>query len=375
MNMSIYLSQLFKNDIFFNIQMWAIIAACSFITSHDVLAQTNSLDNKKQKHNFSKKKEIENLKINEDAIKLIKFDFMPSLENDKPMDSPIEKSWMKFKKDFAIPKNLTDTAKVRKREGYIRMLPYTIWTKFGENPVYDIMVFGRKKEYKMTFTLNPFREFEENYGLSIAPSAGMISSGLRTRGAGIAIGNLDIIGFIYNNFTKRGRMLQHNKKHANAWKKYGSYQPTLSDSLKLPTFYLGLDGPVFDYNTKDSVHVASSNFVPFDELPDSVREEIEEVIALKKDSLIDIYLENENIKADKERKAKRVKRNTNRKLKAAVKARKEKEKKERLNMMEEKMREELPTSMDSIYRFMREKELREAEEREKIRKEREFEID
>lgn len=380
-----------------NITLWAIMVVCSFVSSQAVKAQTDSLKLMKLNTDFSRNfkenfkdnrsggfkgsfdesfMEQQNgkgeLKLNEEAIKMITFDFMPNTnESNKPLEAPLEKSWMKFKQDLDVPVSLMDTTRVRKPEGYIRMLPYSIWTKFGEDPVYDVMVFGKQKEYKITWTLNPFREYSENYGLSIPPSAGMISDGIMMKGLGLTIRNLDFIGFIYDNFTKRGRMLKHNQKHATAWKNYIGYQPTLSDSLKFPTFYNGLTGPVFVYNSKDSMHIASPA-PSFEELPDSVKAEIEVVIATKRDSLRTEYLEKANEEADKERKSKRVKRS--RKVKEARTARKDKERKEKLKEKEEKMLEELPGSMDDLYEYMRKKEARESEEREKKKKEKELEI-
>lgn len=323
------------------------------------------------KDDFRKKNNNESeLQLNEDAIKLIKFDFMPEMSDEinKPMEAPLEKSWMKFKSDLTVPKSLTDTTKVRKPEGYIRMLPYSIWTKFGEDPVYDVMVFGKKKEYNISWTINPFGNSSDNYGKSISPSAGVISDGMRIRGAGIAIGGLDIMGFFYYNLTPRGRMLQHNMKHANAWKIYDKYQPTLADSLKFPTFYNGLTALVFDYENTGSGVAVTGNIT---EMTDSMKAEISRIISEKEDSLRTIYLENANEKADKERNPDRVKRNFRWDVRKARQAKKEKDKEDELKAKEEKMIEELPGSMDSIYIYMREKEKREAAKRaeeEKIRK-------
>ena len=373
MRKSIYI--LLKQEYCFGRIISTIVVICSFFTSQTVVAQTDSLFNTNIKNQFKNNNNIDEIKINEEAIKLIKFDFMPSLEEDlnKPLDAPLEKAWMKFRQDLNVPKNLTDTTKVRKPEGFIRMLPYSIWTKFGEDPVYDVMVFGNQKKYTMNWgnSFNPFRNFGDNYGLSMPVSAGMISDGMRIQGTGFAIGGLDIMGFFYYNFTKHGRTLKHNQKHANAWKSYIGYQPTLSDSLKLPTFYNGLLVPIFNYNPKDSAHTASP-IVPFEELPDSVRYEIEMVISTKRDSLRTEYLEKENQEADKERKAQGVKKSSMKEVREAKKARKEKEKKAQ---MEEKMIEDLPDNMDDLYKFMREKNAREAKEREKKRKERELRID
>lgn len=38
---------------------------------------------------------------------------------------------------------------VKKPKGYIRMCPYSIWTKRGEDPVYDVTVEGRPPELIM----------------------------------------------------------------------------------------------------------------------------------------------------------------------------------------------------------------------------------
>lgn len=314
-------------------------------------------------HNNPDVNKFDSLKLNEDAIRLIKFDFMPDLQSDetkKPMEYPLEKKWMDFKADFAVPKNLTDTTKIRKPSGYIRMLPYSIWTKFGEDPVFDVMVFGNQKKYKITWTINPFSNmYEENYGKSIVPSAGAISDGIRIQGAGITIGGLDFIGFIYNNFTKRGRMLQHNLKHANAWKVYNGFQPTLSDSLKFPTFYNGINSPIIDYN-------APVDSLPsFEELPDSIREEIELVISQKRDSLRIEYLEKANEEADKKRKSKRVRKTFNWNVKAAKAARKRRDEELKKIEEEKKMLEELPGSMDDIYEYMRNKEAQDSIKRAK----------
>lgn len=146
---------------------------------------------------------------------------------------------MDFKVDLKVPRSLIDTTKVWKPESYVRMEPYTIWTRFGEDPVYDVLVAGRPKQWEISWTLNPNRVYaDEEYGRSIKPSTGrMYESVGGSAGVGIGIGGLDFMGFIYDNMTRRGRMLAHNRKHANAWKTYADYQPTAADSLKVPNFY------------------------------------------------------------------------------------------------------------------------------------------
>ena len=183
---------------------------------------------------------VKELQLNMDAVKMIQFDFnpLPKQEN-KPLEAPLNKKWMDFKVDLKVPRSLIDTTKVWKPESYVRMEPYTIWIRFGEDPVYDVLVAGRPKQWEISWTLNPNRIYaDEEYGRSIKPSPGrMYESVGGSAGVGIGIGGLDFMGFIYDNMTRRGRMLAHNRKHANAWKTYADYQPTAADSLKVPNFY------------------------------------------------------------------------------------------------------------------------------------------
>lgn len=180
------------------------------------------------------------LQLNMDAVKMIQFDFNPtSKPENKPLEAPLNKKWMDFKVDLKVPRSLIDTTKVKKPEGYVRMEPYTIWTRFGEDPVYDVLVTGRPKKWEISWTLNPNQAYrDENYGRSLMPSTGrMYESVGGSAGVGIGIGGLDFIGFLYDNLSPRGRMLAHNRKHANAWKTYADYVPTASDSMKVPNFY------------------------------------------------------------------------------------------------------------------------------------------
>lgn len=180
------------------------------------------------------------LQLNMDAVKMIQFDFNPtSKPENKPLEAPLDKKWMGFKVDLRMPRNLIDTTKLWKPEGYIRMEPYTIWTRFREDPVYDVLVTGRPKKWEISWTLNPNQVYrDENYGRSLMPSPGrMYESVGGSAGVGIGIDGLDFIGFLYDNLSPRGRMLAHNRKHANAWKTYADYVPTAADSLKVPNFY------------------------------------------------------------------------------------------------------------------------------------------
>lgn len=177
------------------------------------------------------------LQLNQDAIKMIQFDFTHSVEEiAKPLDSPLDKKWMDFRTDIGVPRSLTDTTRVKKITGYVRAEPYTIWTRFGEDPVYDVLVIGRPKEWKIYWTLNPFGPKAEEYGHSmrVMPGANYARS-VASIGPSASISG-DINGFLYDVLTPRGRMLAHNRKHANAWKTYKDYQPTKEDSLKFPTY-------------------------------------------------------------------------------------------------------------------------------------------
>lgn len=180
------------------------------------------------------------LQLNMDAVKMIQFNFNPtSKPENKPLEAPLNKKWMDFKVDLKVPRSLIDTTKVKKPEGYVRMEPYTIWTRFGEDPVYDVLVTGRPKKWEISWTLNPNQVYrDENYGRSLMPSTGRVYRDLNAPiGPTFGIGGLDFIGFLYDNLSPRGRMLAHNRKHANAWKTYADYVPTAADSLKVPNFY------------------------------------------------------------------------------------------------------------------------------------------
>ncbi len=180
------------------------------------------------------------LQLNMDAVKMIQFDFDPAGKpENKPLEAPLNKKWMDFKVDLKVPRSLIDTTKVKKPEGYVRMEPYTIWTRFGEDPVYDVLVAGRPKKWEISWTLNPNHIYkDEEYGRSLMPSTGRMYRDLNAPiGPTFGIGGLDFIGFLYDNLSPRGRMLAHNRKHANAWKTYADYVPTAADSLKVPNFY------------------------------------------------------------------------------------------------------------------------------------------
>lgn len=176
----------------------------------------------------------EDLKLNEEAIKQIKFDFDPfeKEEHSTMKVSPINKPWMDFKVDLDVPTSMIDTTKVRKPEKYIRLLPYSIWTRFGEDPVFDVLVFGNKKRLEFTMQFDFDKHVE--YAKTLLPNAGSFNPNPSVGGASFVIGGLDFIGFLYYNLNKHGRMLKHNRKHANAWKTYKDAPPALDGALYMP---------------------------------------------------------------------------------------------------------------------------------------------
>lgn len=117
----------------------------------------------------------EEIKINEEAVKSIQFNFLPEeeLHYKKPISSE-GKSWMKF------------TTK----------LP-------------DEFIKNRRDSLQMKFDLK--LEIPQQKSAPLA--------------------TFDADKFLFENFTKRGRAIKHNREHANAWKTYNDYKPANKDSL------------------------------------------------------------------------------------------------------------------------------------------------
>lgn len=204
----------------------------------------------------------EELHLNMDAVRMIQFDFSSiSKPEAKPMEAPMEKKWMQFKTDIAMPRSLLDTTTVKKPGKFIRLLPFSIWTRFDEDPIYDVLVTGRPCGLEMTWSLGK-TVYKEEYGKSIMPAPGETYQSLMTKGAGITIENLDINKFLTENFTRRGRMLRHNRKHANAWKTYKDYKPTREDSLKFPSFYRIMQADTVHVPIQAATDTAASSFAP-----------------------------------------------------------------------------------------------------------------
>ncbi|CDD50236.1 putative uncharacterized protein [Bacteroides sp. CAG:875] len=125
---------------------------------------------------MGQQKEEKEIKLNEEAIKHIQFDFLPeNMEHyNKPLEAPLEKKWMEVDNPFerGIPRSLTDTFMVRKPKGYIRMCPYSIWTKRGEDPVYDVTMEGRPPELIMNESPDLSKKIQTDYGHTLRPSPG-----------------------------------------------------------------------------------------------------------------------------------------------------------------------------------------------------------
>lgn len=150
----------------------------------------------------------EEIKLNQEAVKNIHFNFAPDINDMRKPKMSEEKPWMEFNK--SLPKNFNDTVQWQKPQ-YIRLLPYTIFTRLGEDPVNDIIIKTRKDTLRMKLKLEYLKEFIPQHQPVVS---------------------FDADKFLYENLTKRGRAIRRNKKRAKAWKIYNDYVPTLEDSLK-----------------------------------------------------------------------------------------------------------------------------------------------
>ncbi len=150
----------------------------------------------------------EDIKINPEAIKNIQFNFAPNLEDSRKPRMAENKPWMDF--DKSLPKSFNDTTRLRNLK-FIRLLPYTVYTKWWEDPINDKLVLDRRDT--MTFKLN--LEYLKMYIPKHQP-----------------IATFDTDKLLFENLTKRGRAIKRNRKRAKAWKIYNDYVPTKKDSLK-----------------------------------------------------------------------------------------------------------------------------------------------
>lgn len=179
------------------------------------------------------------IRINKDAVKSIQFDFNQHTEEHfkQLKEATNEKKWLEYKVDLSVPRNWLDTTKIEKPKDYVRANPYTIWTQFGEDPVYDVLVTGRPKGDNMEWELNPNGGIPDEYGRFIRPLPGKMYDWVMngTGGVGIAF-SFDANKLLTEALTARGRMLKHNRKYAVAWKTYAQRIPTKQDSLQFPTY-------------------------------------------------------------------------------------------------------------------------------------------
>lgn len=330
-------------------------------------------------------KQTDELKLNDDAIKLIQFDFAPSPQHQdlKLQDVPIKKSWMEFQVDLSVPKNMIDTTKIRKPERYIRMLPYSIWTRFGEDPVFDVLVFGNKKRFDITWSLD--LDDVEEFGRNLMPNAGRYNPNRTTGNASCVIGNLDFIGFLYNNLNKQGRIRKHNKKYATAWKTYNKVAPALSneltalnDSINKSTDYY-FEGQPGLYHNLRSIDIIEERTPKYFEHPDyrllQTPEQRSrfgtfydpELYAQPLDDSINIdSLNTTNSKIDSNQNTKSNLSSIKQDKDKISKSRKLKTRKKSKGKDEDGVLTELPNSMEELYQYIRTKQQQDSIQRKEI---------
>lgn len=270
---------------------------------------------------LSKKHEIE---LNLDAVKQIQFDFTPSAQPEYSPQlkmTPMHKPWMEFQVDLAVPKSMIDTTKVRKPKKYIRLLPFSVWTRFGEDPVYDVLAFGYKKSFDIAleFKLEEMKE----YGRNLYPKTGDPNSTIGN--SSVVIGNLDFIGFIYNNLTKQGRIRKHNRKHANAWKTYNRVAPSI-DNMSYHPFYN-------ERNEDDYPSQGSPGLYHHSKSIELIEEKQPSYFALPDDRLLQ---SSEQRTQDRRKHKKRTRKSV-----------------QETKDNKEELLEELPNSMDDLYRYIK----------------------
>lgn len=158
------------------------------------------------------------ININMEAIKDIHFDYNPTKEimKSKPMMSE-DKKWMDYLED--LPKNYLDSTKWTKPK-FVRLTPYSIFTKYGEDPVNDPII-GKKDSLKvrMKFNVkmipgikNGYRVLPQGMDQNVTPSNNPIGS----------FSAEDLLAPI---FSKKAHIRKHNAKNANAWKTYKNALP------------------------------------------------------------------------------------------------------------------------------------------------------
>ena len=199
-------------------------AGISILVCSIGILSVHAQSEKKDSLRFKKEGEIY---INQEAVKSIEFNFMSQPEIIKPKPKMDErKPWMEFRKD--IPKNFTDTTTWRKPK-YTRATPYTPYTRYDEDPIYDRVLTKDTLSIRMKLNMEKIKLAPGmGHGYRVVPG-GMDQS--------VTPSNNPITGFdadkiLFENLTKRGRAIKRNRKKAKAWKIYKDYVPTKEDSLK-----------------------------------------------------------------------------------------------------------------------------------------------
>lgn len=178
----------------------------------------------------------EELIINREAVNAIQWD-VPSKKS--PISQPLlkdEKPWMEFRTD--LPSDFTEKTRLQPLK-YIRLLPYSIFTRWNENPVDDVLSKSKQDSLKRftvhmkLFNLAPDPSrmnghviVPEGMDPTVSPSASPLLTGL------------DIDKLLYESLTKRGRAIRRNREKAKAWKTYQAYIPNTHDTTRKDTALL-----------------------------------------------------------------------------------------------------------------------------------------
>jgi hypothetical protein len=165
--------------------------------------------------------------INQDAAKSIQLDIIPlPSANGKPAMAT-HKPWMEFIED--LPTLYEDTTRYR-RPQHIRMLPFSCFTRWNENPFALQDKLTKEKKWKMHWQLSKHRinGYDPRHGVPVGLDPDVAPG--HSSGVGV-MATFSADKLLYENFTKRGRAIKRNRAHANAWKTYQDYTPSLQDSL------------------------------------------------------------------------------------------------------------------------------------------------
>ncbi len=176
----------------------------------------------------------EELYINPEAIEAIRFDF--NVNPDETRKDPFmyeDKPWMNFV--TRLPNHFTDTTK-QVYSRFVRLLPYSSYNKWNEDPILQMISEWERdslKHFRLHWKLNNLAPDLSRMNGHVPVPAGMDPT--ITPSASPLIGGLDTDKFLYETFTKQGRTLRYNRRHAQAWKTYKDYIPTKEDTVRKDT--------------------------------------------------------------------------------------------------------------------------------------------